>query len=49
MGMRQGPGIFETDLKEILVDGRVAGGVEIADADLGGSRRAGQEFIGLGN
>ena len=50
MGMHQGPGILETDLKEILVDGRVAGGVEIAEANHWAVRMegAGQKFIDLG-
>ena len=50
MGIHQGPGIVETNLKEILVDGRVAGGVEIAEADHWAVRMegVGQKFIDLG-
>ena len=41
MRMRQGPRILETDLQEILVDGRVAGGVEIAEAESPGGSYGG--------
>jgi hypothetical protein len=50
MRMNQGPRILETSFKEILVEGRVARGIEIADTDYRVVRTegAGQKFLCLG-